>query len=370
MQSSPPSELLAGLGDFAKKELSQAQRDLNEVRMLIKQTAGEVERLTQRSNQAVARQKEVEASLENFSREEIRQTFLAASESQLRLFMMQSQLEQLQSRQRSLDKFIDSLQRTVEVSTSLSALPGADRVVIEAAPLSSPVSSPSLERGALTNGQALARIIEAQEDERNRVARQIHDGPAQALTNVVLRAEICERLMGIDPVRARAELGQLKDLVTSTLRDTRRFIFDVRPMILDDLGLFPTLKKYVESIGEKSRFEVDLAVRGEERRLQPHVEVVLFRIVQEALQNVARHADASVARVVVDTEGGVCRVTIEDDGVGFDVGEVLANASQRRGVSFGLMSMMERAETVGGQVDFESEPGRGTKVVASIPLES
>lgn len=362
-------EQLAELDAFAKAELSQAQRDVAEVRVLIRQTTGEVERLTQRHSQALSKQREAEARLGSISREELRQVLNAACDGQMRLFMMQSQLEQLQSRQRSLDKLIDALQRTVEVAASASSFAG-EPVPVPAMPQSYSSAFPAPTEEPAMGRQAVARVIHAQEDERNRIARQIHDGPAQALTNIVLRAEICERLLGADLKRAGEELAQLKTLVTATLRDTRRFIFDVRPMILDDLGLFPTLRKYLETFEERSQFAVELAVSGQERRLDSDTEIIIFRIVQEALQNAVQHANPSRVRVGIDVEGGDIQVVVEDDGVGFDAEEVLQSAREQKGPSFGIASMLQRVEMLGGRLTLDSAPGRGTRLMLAIPVGS
>src|SRR4029453_3616233 len=135
---------------------------------------------------------------------------------------------------------------------------------------------------ALCEKQAVAQVIQAQEDERLRVSRQIHDGPAQTMTNLVLRAEICERLLDLDVVRAKAELSGLKSGVTPPLQAPRRFIFDLRPMILDDLGLEPTLRRYMQQFTENNKIEAGVTINGLNGRLPLQLEVAVFRIVQEA----------------------------------------------------------------------------------------
>ena len=123
-------------------------------------------------------------------------------------------------------------------------------------------------------------IIEAQEQERLRLSRQMHDGPAQSLTNLVLQAEICERLFDRDPDRARIELAELKNNVVSTFKSVRGFIFDLRPMMLDDLGLVPTMRRYVEGVTDSGFAGLTLHITGKERRLAPHKEVTIFRVIQ------------------------------------------------------------------------------------------
>ncbi|MBI2865010.1 MAG: sensor histidine kinase [Chloroflexi bacterium] len=364
MQADSPAKHLGDLEAFAVKELSQAQADLGELLLLIRQTTGEVERLTQRSSQAKAKQREAEANLEGYSRQDLRQIFTSSADSQLRLLMMQSQSEQLQSRRRSLESHIELLQRTIDTISSVGASAGAKGTSF----LSLYSSETATTAGDSAPARlAASRVLQMQEDERSRIAREIHDGPVQALTNVLLRAEICERLMGRDPTTAREELKHLKDLVASNLRDTRRFVFDVRPMTLDDLGLLPTLRKYVDALREKCGFTVEIMASGQERRLDPHLEVALFRIAQEALQNVAQHAEAHKARIVLDLDGERANVCVEDDGQGFDVDAALAMARERGITTYGLAGMFGRAEMLGGKLLIESSPGHGTRLTAAIP---
>ncbi|MBX5476978.1 MAG: sensor histidine kinase [Clostridia bacterium] len=208
-------------------------------------------------------------------------------------------------------------------------------------------------------------IIRAQEEERRRLARDIHDGPAQLLANVVFRIEVSQKLLSIDRDRALAELEQLKTLVRHSLQDVRKIIFDLRPMALDDLGLIPALRGYLSTFGERTGLATDLIVQGTERRVPPAVEVAAFRIAQEALSNAWKHGDATRATVTVRFEPGQLSVAIEDDGAGFNVAEAL----QRQG-GFGLLSMRERAGLVGGSLDIVSAPGEGTTVLAVIPLQA
>lgn len=147
--------------------------------------------------------------------------------------------------------------------------------------------------GSPRNSERNLAIIRAQEEERRRVARELHDGPAQLLANVVLRIDVCQRLAEQDPARLREELQQLKDLLRLSLQEVRQVIFDLRPMALDDLGLVPALRSYLQGYQTRTALETDLAVYGTDRRLGPDLEIAIFRLVQEALTNVQKHARAS-----------------------------------------------------------------------------
>ena len=159
----------------------------------------------------------------------------------------------------------------------LQRLQGVD--ILPAAPSSAADDGKDSGKGAMN----IVRIIQAQEEERQRLARQMHDGPAQSLTNFILQAEICQRLFDRNPARAAEELDNLKTVASVTFQKVREFIFDLRPMMLDDLGVVPTVRRYVDSFREKNDIDVKLDIFGDERRLATHREVMIFRGIQELM---------------------------------------------------------------------------------------
>lgn len=219
-----------------------------------------------------------------------------------------------------------------------------------------------------TKGEdTVERVIKAQEEERRRVARDIHDGPAQMMANAILQLEIVERLISEDPSRALEEIRDLRKTIAESLREIRRIIFDLRPMMLDDLGLAPALRRYISDFTQRHGLPVEMNVVGKETRIDPIIELVLFRIVQEALHNARKHALAS--KVVVTLGYGVSAVgaSIEDDGKGFDLVAVSRGVSKSE--KFGIAGMKERAKLLGGSLDIDTAPGRGTRVTVRIPIE-
>ncbi len=347
------AEQLNALIQENQKEYEQIQRELKEIDVLIRQSTTEVERLAQRNAQIANRLHQMEANIDTYPRSDIKEIYTAAHESQMRLFMMRSQLEQLQNRQKSLEQ---QSQRILRIIESISQI--------------APGDLGGEEEAAAPGQSSIVRIIEAQENERLRLARQIHDGPAQSLTNLILQAEICERLFDTDPVKARVELGNLKNAVNVTFQKIRGFILTLRPMMLDDLGLMPTLKQYIQDFEEKSGISTNLTVFGRETRLPSHTEVTIFRVIQELLNNVQAHAHATNVQVSLDfqEEEEKVVVTVEDDGSGFDVNELQGPTHQRKGL--GLHTIRERAEMLGGEMQIESRIGRGTKVRLEIPISA
>ncbi|MBU1879621.1 MAG: sensor histidine kinase, partial [Chloroflexi bacterium] len=209
----------------SQAEYEQLQREVSELTVLLRQTIAESDKMAQRNTQMVKKLREMEMSIDTYTREDIRNIYATAQESQMRLFMMREQVEQLKAKRTNLERYSQHLGRLLGVAGQLpqqfdDGAAGGDLAVLQGAPPQ----------------QAIIKIIQAQEDERFRISRQMHDGPAQSLTNLVLQAEICERLFSRDQDQARVELSNLKKMVSKVFQQTKGFIFDLRPMILDDLG--------------------------------------------------------------------------------------------------------------------------------------
>ncbi|MCB0209909.1 MAG: sensor histidine kinase [Anaerolineae bacterium] len=334
------------------QEFDQIQKEIKEIDVLIKQSTNEVERLAQRNAQLTNKLRNMETNIDTVPRQDIKEIYTAAQEAQMRLFMMRGQVEQLQSKQEILQRFGQGLQNVLNVSDGLVAHSGAQ---------------PSSNMPKINIGEAtgIIRIIDAQENERQHLANQLHDGPAQSLTNLILQAEICERLFDSDPLRARSELTELKDAVTSTFQKVREFIFDLRPMMLDDLGLNPTLKKSIEDYEQKTGIACNLTISGKDQRLPAHTEVTIFRSIQHLLNNVKQHAQATHVQIALSIHDDRATATVEDDGGGFNVHEALSAARQRK--TIGLGSLQERLEMLGGKLDIDSSPGKGTRVEFWVP---
>ncbi|MDX6442017.1 MAG: hypothetical protein QOE43_1746 [Gaiellaceae bacterium] len=206
---------------------------------------------------------------------------------------------------------------------------------------------------------AFRRVVEAQELERRRLARELHDETGQALTSILLGLKSLEDALGAD--KARAAVAELRELVVATLQDVRRLAVELRPKVLDDFGLVPALERLAESFGDQTEIDVRFETGLGDERLAPEVETALYRIVQESLTNVVKHAQARVVSIVLARKGGAVALVIEDDGRGFDVGDT-------RDGGFGLEGMRERIGLLEGRLQVESRAGAGTTIVAEVPL--
>ncbi len=322
-------------------DLEETIKALKEVTLMIEQSQGEVNKLTQRNAAITTHLQKVQSQPDSMTPDEIRMAYDSALDAQQRLFVMRGQLEKLQNDKIYLER-IESLLRFTQGMS---------------------VKAPSqLGQQAKTNLASVEMLVNAQEAERQRLSRQMHDGPAQALSNFILQTEIAMRLMDVDAGQARDELGNLKSSAMSTFQKVRNFIFELRPMMLDDLGLVPTIKKYAETFKEQTGLEVTINISGSERRLEPYIEVMVFRALQELLGNASRHSQANLVKVHVDMGEAAVKVSVDDNGKGFDP-DVTEN-------SLGIKLIRERCEMLGGTFELDTVVGKGTRITFALPARA
>jgi len=211
----------------------------------------------------------------------------------------------------------------------------------------------------------IGAITRGQEDERKRLARELHDDTAQALIALNQQVEMAQKLWSKEPDRAAERLAQVRTMLAETLESVRRFSRDLRPIYLEDLGFIPALEMLVREADQKENLSVQLTVSGSSRRLPPDLELAAYRIVQESLNNVIQHADANEAWVEVRFQVEHFTLSVRDNGQGFEAPD-LPDVLARRG-HFGLMGIQERALLYGGQLTIHSTPGGGTEVTVRLP---
>ena len=325
-------------------ELEETQRALREITLMIEQSQGELSKLSQRNAAITTHLQQVQNQLDKIPPQEIRNAYDSALDAQQRLFVMRGQLEKLQSEKAHLERFKSTIEqaRGSLMSGSASASAGGTK-----GPLAS-----------------VEMLVNAQETERQRLSRQMHDGPAQALSNFILQTEIAMRLMDVDAGQARDELNNLKTSAMGTFQKVRNFIFELRPMMLDDLGLVPTVRRYAEAFKEQTGLDVSVLITGNERRLEPYLEVMIFRAIQELLGNAARHSQATLVKIMLDLGEDRVRVSVDDNGRGFDPESV------QQGTSLGLKLIRERAEMLGGNFEIDSTLGTGARILFAVPARS
>ena len=324
-------------------ELEETEKALREVTLMIEQSQGEVLKLSQRNAAITTHLQQVQNQFDKMPLQDIRNAYDSALDAQQRLFVMRGQLEKLQNEKSYLERFKSSLERARTASSFSS------------------VTSSAGARGPLASVEML---VNAQETERQRLSRQMHDGPAQALSNFILQTEIAMRLMDVDAGQAREELNNLKASAMSTFQKVRNFIFELRPMMLDDLGLAPTIRRYADAFKEQAGLDVNVTVTGHERRLEPYLEVMLFRAIQELLGNAARHSQATLLKLILDLGDDRIRVSVDDNGKGFDPDTI------QQENNLGLKLIRERTEMLGGTFEIDSAVGKGARILFAVPARS
>ena len=255
------------------REYEKTQKEMTEIGVLVKQSAAEVERLSQHNTRVGTYLRQLQTNFDTIPREDIKDGYEALINAQQRLFTMRGQLEKLESDHRNLERLVELQRLLLETTEGMEDLPSV--------------------RQRTADPASFKRVIQSEEADRQNLVRRMHDGPASSLSNFILQAEICQRFFDTDPGRARVELNALKASATETFKEVKDFIFDLRPMMLDDLGVIPTLRRYVESVEDKNDIAVSMSVTGIERRLEEHLEVTIFRGVQELLTNARVHGQAS-----------------------------------------------------------------------------
>jgi two-component system sensor histidine kinase DegS len=352
-----PTNAKEALVSEVRGEFDRIQLRLRELQTLIDQSQAEVKRLQQKSIDVTTQLNRLEANFDTVPRADIKTIYTNAIDTKTRLLTMQSQLEKVQQDRAQLESFGKTLERF------LGMIEGVPVGAVAGMPVST--ARPAEGNGTLSN-TTIVRIIEAQEAERQRLARQMHDGPAQSLTNFILQAEICQRLFDRNPDRATEELGNLKTAASTTFQKVRDFIFDLRPMMLDDLGLAPTVRRYVDAFAEKSGIETRLNIVGEERRrMEAHTEVMMFRSIQELL-GYARDTTASTKiEIVLDVTGNPIKANVTFNGKNLEETEAAIDQSTNK--VFGLKSLSERIELVGGTLDLFGSETESNRVDISLP---
>jgi two-component system sensor histidine kinase DegS len=305
----------------------------------------------------------VSRDFHRFREEDIKVAYEAATTMQTQLAAARERETYLRARRDELQKRIKNVDKQLErAETIVSQV----NVVLEY--LSGDLNQVTRILESAKNRQLLGlKIILAQEEERKRIAREIHDGMAQTMANIVLRTEIAERMLVKEEyVAVKEELVDLKAQMRGGLEEVRKMIFNLRPMALDDLGLVPTLRKFVQDFEEKAKIRTTFDVKGRETRLPSGMEVAIFRLVQEAFSNVLKHSQATFVAVEASFLKDEVKLLIVDNGVGFNVEQMETQLVSEN--HFGLLGMRERLELLEGRMELQSERDSGTKITMYIPF--
>ena len=349
---------LFSIYETSREDLENHKNEIKVINMEMKDIISMIEEKRKENLKARMHLMEVSRDVKNNSEEEIKNAYRRAEKLSVEIAVLKEKEEQLQNRRSELEKRVNYLQSTVNKAENL-----VSRVGVVNNYLHGELDNLSTHFDDLREKRKVAmKIIQAQEEERKRIAREIHDGPAQSLVNLVFRFEIAAKLIDKDIEKAKVELSGLKDIVSKSVKDVRKTIYDLRPMSLDDLGLVPTLKRFIKKLQRETQIEIELDIKGEMKRLPDCYEITIFRLVQEGLNNIKKHAQADNAKVIMEYSKKQIHILIRDNGRGFNLDGV-------NGDKFGLVSMRERCDLLGGNFKIRSGPKIGTRIIINIPIK-
>lgn len=346
------------IAEQAREEAEQLRLELETVRRDVEVHIRENDRLEKTYIALRRRLMEVSRNFTSFSEKDIREAYDEAHRAQMALTVSQEKERELRRRRDELEFRLKNLTRTIDKADKLLT-----QVSVVLGYLQGDIARMTEALASAESGQLFGmKIIEAQEEERRRVAREMHDGPAQSMAHAIIRADLAQKALDQGKLEdVREELKVLKEVVRESLADVRKIIYDLRPMALDDLGLVPTVQKFIETYNEKYEFMTHFAVMGKEERLPSMIEVALFRMIQESMNNIAKHAEATLAHVVLEFLPLKVRLKIKDNSRGFDPQTV------KQSGSFGLLGIRERVKLLKGTIEIQSAPGEGTMILIEVP---
>ncbi|MGG0485518.1 histidine kinase [Priestia aryabhattai] len=348
------------LSEDARQEYQQIKEELEVLKGKVVETIEQGDKLETQARLARKRLSDVSRHFQIYSEPEVKDAYEKAHELQTKLLMNQQSEYQLRNRRDELERRLLTLEETIK---------RADHLVGQISVVLNYLTSDLKQVGEIVEDAIQKeyfgfRIIEAQEEERKRLSREIHDGPAQMLANVMMRSELIDRIYRERSAKeAMEEIRDLRKMVRSALYEVRRIIYDLRPMALDDLGQIPTLRKYLDTIEDynEGKPRITFISIGQEKRTASKLEVALFRLVQEAVTNALKHADATEIQVKIEFNNEHAILLVKDDGCGF-------NQEEKKENSFGLIGMKERVDLLDGTISVHSKINQGTLVMIKVPI--
>lgn len=347
------------IGELSRTEYERLLKSLDHIKEELAKIIDENDILEEKMRLSRKRLAQVSREFKKYSEEEIHTAYENAKNLQVKLEVLRQRELELRERRDELERRLALVKETIAKSESLTG-----KITIVLNYLNGDMKQVGELIEDANRKQAFGlRILEAQEEERRRISREIHDGPAQLLANTLLRTEIIEKKMNSDNSDVvLGEVRQLRHLVREALKELRGIIYDLRPMALDDLGLVPALMKYLTIVEENFHIPISFQLFGTERRFSMKLETAVFRLVQESVQNACKHSQASQIEVKLEFQNDALSILVKDNGVGFHV-------EKQREDSFGLIGMSERVELLGGKLTIHSQPNKGTTVLIHIPIK-
>ncbi|OAA87312.1 sensor histidine kinase [Clostridium ljungdahlii] len=348
--------------DYIRKDHEDLKFKLDKIKKDIASVIDEVDELEEQDKVARRRLAHVSANFNKYTEDDIKEAYEAASDMRIKFYTKINEEKSLRKERDSLEitikKMMDNIENGERIINQISIAMG----YLEGDVLS------ALE-GSDKNSEMFIgiKILEAQESERKRIARDIHDGPAQHMANAVMKVDICKMVIEKDLEEGLKELEDLKESVKVALKEVRSIIFDLKPMSLDDLGLSQTIDQTANAIFKESDIDIKIKMKPIKMEIEPIIQVAVYRIVQEIFNNIRKHSKAKHANVRMDFGTKYLMLIINDDGVGFNVEETLKRV-KTKGASYGLIGILDRVKQLQGKIGIKSSEKVGTTYTVKLPI--
>lgn len=357
-------EEIFGIVNHVKEDLHRIKSELSDIRNETENVIKAVDKYELKDRLARRRLSIVSQDFENFSEIDIKKAYKSANEIRLKYHQLKFKESQLIDQRNDLER---QLINTKKILKNGETLIGKINVVFDYLSQGDVDSTKNDKASKEDKVNMAIQMLEARELEKKRISREIHDGPAQSLAGIVFQAEICSNVIKKDIDKGLEEIEELKRTVKKTLDEIRAIIYELRPMSIDDIGLIPTIKKMVKTFESNEGIKVTLKTGKIKQELDQFIELTIFRVIQEILNNVKKHADASKVDIQISFGTVFMTLKVEDDGVGFDYDQTISHIKEE-GMNYGLIGLVNRVEEVMGEITIESEKSKGTKIYAKIPV--
>lgn len=344
-----------------RRDQENLKNEIDKIRNDIYIVIDEVDELERKDKEERKKLAHVSKNFNEFTESDIKAAYERASDIRVKLFAKKDKEKSLRNER---DRLEISLKKTMENIESGENI--ISQISIAMSYLEGDVS-PILDEADKNSKMVMGiKILEAQESERKRIARDIHDGPAQHMANVVMKVDICKMVLQKDLEEGLKELADLKESVKVALKEVRSIIFDLRPMSLDDLGLSQTIQQSLNAMAKESDINININIKPVETEIEPIIQVAVYRIIQEVFNNIRKHSKAKNAEIKMDFGTKYLIVIINDDGVGFNVEETLQKV-KTEGASYGLIGIIDRVNQLQGDIKIDSSE-KGTTYTVKLPV--
>lgn len=347
-------EEICDIAENARKESANLEKEYKAIKEELATIFNNIQLYENNLKKSKAKLMNINKNYDKYSEESMKEIYLTTDKLRVDLAVEKEREQMVLKMRNDLEIRLKASKETVEKAENL-----VNHVGIAMDFLNGNLSFLSSQLEDINNKHLLAiKVLESQEQDRKKIAREIHDGIAQTMSNVVIKAEVCNKLATLDIDKTKEELKNLKELTRQSLQDVRRIIYDLRPMSLDDLGIVPTLERYIEKIKEETDLEITFNVKGNVKKLENFINVALFRVAQETLNNTIKHAEAKKVQINLIFSDKYIELFIKDDGKGFKYEKIRKNLSIDSG--YGISGMEERVKLLGGDFTIKSEIDKGT----------